>query len=188
MKTWIKQKLKESLEEVSVKPKKVFGRGAYHKVYYSHKNPDKLYKVGDEEKVDEWVETFQRNPQYFPKVYRVFPYSKDPTFKVVEIEKLNTVKAAQELEMIDNFLLDITSVVNCENLSSSNFFDKGCFQGVIEVAEDSENPYLPTIIFKWAKFLRAVTPIVEKDLGRYLDLHSGNVAYDKMGKLKMIDI
>jgi len=188
MKNWIKIRLKEGLEEISIASKKPFGSGFYHNVYSSHKNPDKLYKVGEEEKVDEWVETFQRNPQYFPKVYRVFPYNKDPTLKVVEIEKLNTVKAAQELELIDRFLINVSDTVNCEYLSVSNFFEKECFQGVVEAAQDSDDPYLPTILFKWAKFLKAVSPIVEKDLGRYLDLHVGNVAYDKMGKLKMIDI
>ena len=188
MKSWIKTYLRESLEEISTKPKPEFGSGAYHKVYASRKYPDRLYKIGDEDSVDEWLSTFQENPQYFPKVYRAFPYKKDPNMKVVEIEKLNTVKAAQELKMIDRFLIDVSDVVNCRNLSVLNFFEKECLQGVIEVAQDSDDPYLPTILLKWAKFLKAVSPIIERDLGRHLDLHVGNVAYDKFGKLKMIDI
>lgn len=188
MKDWIKTYLRESLEEISTKPKPEFGTGAYHKVYASRKHPDRLYKIGDEDTVHEWLSTFQENPQYFPKVYRVFSYAKNPTLQVVEIEKLNTVKAAQELGMIDRFLINVSDAVNCKYLSVLNFFEKECFQSVIEAAQDSDDPYLPTILFKWAKFLKAVSPIVEKDLGRHLDLHVGNVAYDKMGKLKMIDI
>ena len=188
MKQWIKTYLRESLEEMSTRPKPEFGKGAYHKVYRSNKFPDRLYKIGDEDSVDEWLPTFQENPQYFPRVYRVFPYKKDPTLKVVEIEMLNTAKAAHELERIDRFLLDITHVVNCKNLSVLNFFEKECFQGVIEAADNADDPYILPTLYKWAKFLRAVSPIVEKDLGRPLDLHIGNVAYDKMGKIKMIDI
>ncbi len=188
MKRIIRMLLKERLEEVSTIPKSTFGRGTFHNVYLSRKNPDKLYKIGYEDTVDDWLPTFQNHPQYFPKVYRVFPHKKEPALKVVEIEKLNTAKAAQELELIDRFLINFSDVINCKYVSVSNFFDKECMQDVINAVEDSDDPYLPTIIFKWAKFLRAVTPIVEKDLGRHLDLHVGNVAYDKMGKLKMIDI
>jgi len=188
MKDWIKQHLKESLDEISTKSKPIYGKGAYHNVYTSKKNPDRLYKIGDEDTVYEWLSTFKDYPQYFPKVYRAFPYKKDPTLTVVEIEKLNTVKAAEELALIDRFLINASDVIYCKNVSILNFFDKECIEDVMEAAENSEAPYLPQIIFKWGKFLKAVTPIIEKDLGRPLDLHVGNVAYDKMGKLKLIDI
>ena len=188
MKIWIKKQLRESLNEMKPRPKPIFGQGAYHKIYSSKKHPDRLYKIGDTKTVDEWVNIFQENPKYFPKIYRVFPYSKDPTLKVVEIEKLNTVKAAQELGLIDRFLINASDVIDCKYLSIANFFENDCIQDVIEAAENSNDPYLPSIIFKWAKFLKGVSTLVEKELNANLDIHVGNVAYDKMGKLKMIDI
>lgn len=190
MKNWIKTYLRESLEEMTIKPKKEFGKGAYHKVYASNKYPDRLFKIGDEDTVHEWLSTFQENPKYFPKVYRTFPFRKDPTLTVVEIEKLNTAVAAKELKEIDEFLLDISDTVHCGKnfLSLGNFYETPCINMVVSAANDSDNPYLIPILQKWTKFLRAVAPIIEKNLGRPLDLHIGNVAYDKMGKLKMIDI
>ena len=97
MKNLIKRLLKESLEEMSIKPKKEFGKGTFHKVYSSNRNPDRLYKIGDEDTVDEWVDTFKEYPQYFPKIYRVFSYSKDPSLKVVEIEKYHSEVVAIHL-------------------------------------------------------------------------------------------
>jgi hypothetical protein len=190
MKDLIRNLLKESLEEMSTQPKKEFGRGAFHKVYSSNKNPDRLYKIGDEDTVDKWVTTFQQYPQYFPKVYRVFPYRKDPSLKVVEIEKLDTAKAANELSMIESFLLDYSDEISCNGrfISPLNFFETPCFNSVVEAADNGDDPYILPILYKWAKVLRAVTPIIEKDLGRNLDLHIGNVAYDKIGKIKFIDI
>jgi len=190
MKQWIRTYLRESLEEMSIKPKKEFGKGAYHKVYASNKYPDRLFKIGDEDTVHEWLSTFQENPKYFPKVYRTFPFRKDPTLTVVEIEKLKTAEAAYELNEIDRFLLNLSGEISCSNgfITINNFFEGECFNTVIDAADNGDNPFILSILYRWAKFLRAVAPIIEKDLGRPLDLHIGNVAYDKMGKLKMIDI
>lgn len=190
MKNWIKIRLKESLEEVSTTNKPKFGSGADHNVYKSIKNPDRLYKIGNEIKVDEWVEIFKAFPKYFPRIYRVFPHKRKPTLTVVEIEKLNTAKAARELKEIDEFLLNISSEISCDNefITSYNFFEGRCFKSVIDAANNSDNPYILPMLYKWGKFLKEVSSIVERDLGRPLDIHVGNVAYDKMGKLKMIDI
>lgn len=190
MKDWIKKHLKESLEEITTKPKSVFGAGAYHKVYRSKQHPDRLYKIGDEDSVDEWLPTFQEYPKYFPKVYRVFPYKKNPKMKVVEIEMLDTSKAKVDLNKIDNFLLSISDQVDCggEFINVMNFFEYECLNKVIVAAQATNKPEILPILYKWAKYLSAVSPIIEKDLGRPLDLHIGNVAYDKQGNIKMIDI
>ena len=188
MKKWIKQQLRESLEETSIKPKGVYNYGTFHKLYHSNKYPDRLYKMGDDKTVEEWVSIFKYYPKYFPKVYRTFPSKTHQGITVVEIEKLNTTTAAKELKLIDTFLINASDIINCKNVSLLNFFEKECINDVLEAADYSDDPLMPQLIYKWGKFLKEVSPIIENALGRPLDLHIGNVAYDKFGKLKMIDI
>jgi hypothetical protein len=107
---------------------------------------------------------------------------------VVEIEKIDTVRAANELNKIDNFLFDVPDTINCEYLSLHKFFDTECIDNVIEAAKNDDDPYLLPMIYKWAKFLRTVSKIVYDYMGRDIDIHVGNVAYDNKGNLKMIDI
>lgn len=190
MKTWIKQILRENLDEIAPKPKPIFGSGAFHNVYTSSKNPDKLYKMGRKRVVERWVNIFKRDEKYFPKVYRVFPSSKDPDIFIVEIEKLNTYRAAKELGELDMFLINISDSVHCndEFIHSLNFFEGPCFEKVISAANMTNKPQLVPILYKWAKFLTGVKRVIGDDLRRELDLHAGNVAYDNNGNLKMIDI
>lgn len=186
----IKILLRESLKEVSIKNKDQFGQGAYHTVYRSNKYPNRLFKIGHEESVDEWLPTFEAYPKYFPKIYNVFNSKKYPEIKIVEIEMLHTNKAYSELKLLDSFLISISDEVDCNGrfVSISDFFEVPCVNKIANAAQAMDEPEILPILFKWAKFLSVVNPIVEKDLGRPLDLHFGNVAYDNNGNLKMIDI
>lgn len=183
------ESVEQSLKETP-KPKPVFGSGQYHKLYRSNQFPDRLYKIGDEDSVDEWLPIFQANPKYFPKVYRVFPYKKDSKLKVVEIEMLDTSKAKIELDKLDSFLLNISDQVDCDGefITTLNFFESSCIDTVVEAANKTNQPEILPLLYKWAEFLSVVVQIVERDLARTLDLHIENVAYDKEGNLKMIDI
>ena len=187
MKEFIKKLLRETLDEMTPKP--VFGQGDFHKIYHSVKHPDRLYKVGDEETVDGWVDTFKRYPKYFPKVYRVFPYAKNPIYTVVEIEKLETSQASLELKKIDKFLIDWCGNIECGNdfVSILNFFEDECWEEVEYIAEKKSPEILP-LLNKWGNFLSEVTPLVQRDTFKDLDLHFGNVAYDAQGNIKLIDI
>ena len=194
MKSFIRQKLRESLDEMAPKPKPVFGMGTYHTVYSSVKNPNILYKLGTENTVNNWVDIFQKYPQYFPKVYRVFPSKKDPEMYIVAIEKLNTKQAEKDLKIIDEFLFAYSDELSCNGrfLEINTFFTSKCFGLVEDKLEETDNGYLVPLFQKWAKFLREVYPIIEAELklkhGGLPDLHSGNVAYDKLGNIKLIDI
>jgi len=195
MKNWIKQQIRESLDEIAPVHKKPFGKGAFHKVYSSLKFPDKLFKIGEKNVVEQWVAIFKKYPKYFPKVYRVFPYSKAPNYFVVEIEKLNTKQAELDYELIDEFLFEYSDKLSCSNefLGVTNFFESRCFGLVEDQLNETNNSELIPLFNKWATFLREAYPIIEGELdtensNRYLDLHSGNVAYDKRGNIKFIDI
>jgi hypothetical protein len=188
MKDWLKQHLREGLKEVE--QKKIFGSGNFHNVYSSKKNPDRLYKIGHERNVYEWVDIFNDYPEFFPKIYRVFPYSKDPEYTVVEIEKLDTSKAKLDYKIVEDFLEDNSDRLQCngEFITTSNFFEEPCFDSVISLAEEYNDPNLTMLLEKWGEYIGTIYNIVRKNMGRNLDLHYGNVAYDKDGNIKMIDI
>jgi hypothetical protein len=188
MKGWIKKLLRENLDELSTKQKGLFNKGAFHKLYTSHNNPDRLYKLGENRDVNEWVPIFKKYPEYFPKVYRVFPYKKNTSLTVVEVEKLDTDKASNDIDKIEEFLLDISDKVSCGGrfINMANFFELPCFNKVMEAAKNDKE--LRSLIATWAIFFADVAPIVEDIMDRPLDNHSGNVAYDSQGNPKMIDI
>jgi len=206
MKVWIKQylreELREELREASIKPKELFGMGSYHQVYQSKKNPDRLYKIGDKETIDEWVNIFQKHPKFFPKIYRVFKLNskENPNAYVVEIEKLQTRQATMDLSLIDEYLIYECGDIKCGKFGPNinNFFEEKCFNQIINKLNESDNTHnlvLKSIFIKWAKFLREVYPIIKKEFistggdgTRELDLHVGNVAYDKNNNIKLIDI
>jgi len=187
MKDLIKKLLRENLEEISQKP--VFGSGWHHNIYQSSQYPDRLYKVGNSKTVNEWVRIFKAYPKYFPKIYNVFPYKKNPYYTVVEIEKLNTNEGSREFTMIDDFLFDEAGDMECndEFISILNFFETDCYEILKEIAYERDKKF-SIILDKWVKFLQQVAPIIKMELGRDLDLHVGNVAYDAQGNLKLIDI
>ena len=182
----IKKLLREALEE-EVRDKPVFGRGGYHQLYKSMKHPDRLYKVGKEYVVNKWVSIFEKNPKYFPKVYRVFRYEAEPNYMVVEIEKLDTEIAYKELIDLVKFINLISEQYNMEELICYNFFESETYEFVFNCAKKNSN-YISQLVKKWGSFLSHVIPIVESETGHSMDLHYGNVAYDKEGNLKMIDI
>lgn len=188
MKDWIKIRLNESISEMSPKP--IFGQGAFHQLFSMKKYPDRLFKIGDEISVDEWLPTFKENPKYFPKIYRVFPYRKDPTLVVVEIEKLDTKSASLEFFKIQEFLDDNLDKLsfNGSFIHNLNFFEEGYFEKVVYLAQMMNRSDLLPLLYKWTKFLRITSKIVKRDLGRDFDLHTGNVAYDSHGNPKLIDI
>ena len=187
MKDLIKKLLRETLDEIREKP--LFGKGQFHHVYQSKKYPNRLFKIGNEETVDEWISTFREYPKYFPKVYRSFPYIKDPSLIVVEIEKLDTKRAERELSDIDEFLFDEAGGMECNDgfITILDFFEVDCYEILKDTAYEY-NKNFAIILDKWVKFLQEVAPIIKMQLGRDLDLHVGNVAYDAQGNLKLIDI
>ena len=187
MKNLIKKLLRENLNEISNKP--LFGSGDYHEVYRFNKYPNRLFKIGTKKVVAQWVGIFKSNPMYFPKVYRVFEYKKDPLYSVVEIEMLDTKKASDEFTKLNDYLESKFDILDCNDnlITFDNFHENPCFTKFMDFVEEN-NPELTELFIKWAEFLQEVTPIVESNKKGFLDLHARNVAYDNQGNLKMIDI
>lgn len=204
MKNWIKQRLKKSLDEVSIRKKPVFGSGVQHTVLKSIKHQDRLYKVGLEDDVQFWTYIFKENPKIFPKVYRVFQSKTDPDYWIVEIEKLNTESAKEDFNMVNNLLrgymlsknnnspIQIVTITlakiykidktNTDFITFITNFNKYLLE--LRISDNDRKKAL-----KWVKMIYYVYKYLERKYDYFdKDLHSGNVAYDNSGNIKIIDI
>ena len=194
MKDFIKKLLREHLvDELSTTNKCVFGSGCYHTVYTSAKNPNRLYKVGLGNVVDEWVRIFNASPNLFPKVYRVFPSKKDPRYFIVEIEKLNTTYAEQDFttvaEISGNF--NRTKDTYNDRIYLSEL-DEEKVGKLIQFIKDrryaeQETNELINLVTKWCRYLITITPLIQEHK-EYTDFHGGNFGYDNNGNIKAIDV
>lgn len=207
MKTWIKQILRESLDEIKMTQKSEFGSGCFHCVYKSEKNPDRLYKIGHKQIVSQWVNIFKNNPKIFPRVYRVFQSKKKPDNWIVEIEMLNTRNAKRDFEMVSNYVNG--AYRNRELKDKKRFGDRYPFtlRNIFELDEigvkvpeyiNVLNDYMHEanasasdrmLAIKWVKTIYSVYKMLGNKFkfnGR--DLHSDNVAYDDNENIKIIDI
>jgi len=190
MKDWIKQILKETLDELSTKEKDPFGAGCYHRVYTSVKNPNMLYKVGDRDIVEGWVRIFKKYPDMFPKVYRVFPFKKNPNYWVVEIEKLDRDRAEKEFKELDDFVYNCELTYKGLVIRFSRIYLEGYLSTVINNIKthgvEGLQKYIP-LLEKWADYLDRLAKILEVE-NDYPDFHEGNFAYDSNNNIKAIDI
>lgn len=199
MKTWIQNILRESLEEMAPTNKPEFGSGMQHTVFKSKQHPDRLYKIGRENDIKTWVPIFKAYPKIFPKVYRVFPSSKDPYYWVVEIERLNTEKAKRDFEMASTHLAEYTinmfdHPIRLYRIDKFNEITDMSFSVFItnfrnwlsEILNDKG--HVKTILM-WVKTVYQLYKLFnEKYHYEDNDIHSGNVAYDDDGNIKIIDI
>ena len=89
----------EQLDEVEIKKKDIIGKGSYHDVYPTKDNA-RVIKVNRYRKLndnEEWVEIFNKYPEFFPKIYRV-----KNNYAVVE--KLDTKQVKDEIDIMLNDL------------------------------------------------------------------------------------
>jgi hypothetical protein len=199
MKNWIKQILRESLNEMTPINKPEFGSGMDHTVFKSKQHPDRLYKIGRENNIKVWVPIFKAYPKIFPRVYRVFPLTKDPYFWVAEIEKLNTDTAKKDFKLASDYLEDYTEQIfkfpirlaridifdNESNIPFSVFIIK--FKNwLLDIHKDER---IIKNILMWVKTVYQIYKLLDKKYQYEIyDIHSGNVAYDNNGNIKIIDI
>ena len=197
----ILQLIREELKEISTAPKKRYGQGMEHTIYPSKSNPDRLFKVGEQEMVEQWVKIFRSNPEIFPKIYRVGKIS-DPRDKringyYVEIEKLDTDKAIKEWEQLEDKL---------EEAGITDFFDGAFGRDITDIYVNHEHDqktitYIATklkeydvksydLFIKWFKLFKECQNEIEKVVGygTLVDAHRYNFGYGADGKLKCLDI
>lgn len=194
MKPWIKKQLREGLEEMSPVAKSAFGDSAtQHGVYKSQRNPNVLYKAGNKDTVLRWVRIFKKYPDLFPRIFKVAQNHNEPDTYYVEIEKLNTAKAVQEWQYM-NDKLDETSIFEHFGVGDID----GLFVTAVEDFDVDNNiklaikkykPEIYSMFVKWLTFLTQLEHVVgtEDPKSAGADIHRYNFAYDNAGNIKCID-
>lgn len=197
----ILQLIREELKEINIVRKKKYKQGMEHIIYPSKNHPDRLFKVGEKEMVDQWVKIFRSNPEIFPKIYRVGKISNSGDRRVkgyyVEIEKLDTDKSIEEWEELENKL---------EEVGITDFEDGAFGRDITDIYVNYENDqktitHIATelkqydvkaydLFIKWFKLFKECQKSIEKVTGHgtLVDAHRYNFGYGSDGKLKCLDI
>ena len=158
-----------------------------HRIYASLKNPDRLFKVGDFDVVDHWVNVFRSNPEFFPKIYRAGKFPKYPKLYYVEIEKLDTKKF---IENWDNLEMDLEEmgVIDLDNM---NGLDQLYLDGKLDLAISDEildrlADYNRKFIIELLKLVKNCESVVGGS--GIIDFHKYNFGYGSDGKIKCLDL
>ena len=190
MKELIKQLLKEGLNELGTKDKKAFGYGREHNIYSSIKNPNVLFKVGDQETVDKWIKVFKSNPNLFPKTYRTGKLNSGKVY--VEIEKLNTRGAITDWTKMEQALKDINVLDDEDYIDSLDVVFRNIAFGYMSESDILEklksNPQMAALFKKWVNYMKTANEYIKKFGYDELDIRRSNFAYDSAGNIKAIDI
>ena len=204
--------IQHDVDEIATKEKELVGKGAFHNVYPSKKNPNIVYKIGFDEDVDGWVDVFKSRPDIFPKVYgmghiniklkkqvtnmswrtgefKPITYNPGDIVKVkyVEVEKLDTKKATEYWYSLDNVVQQMSpSYTSLQKYFTSLGLDDDLEQEFLSVGEkikESSNDFIYNIFVSFYNLISSVYEIKPR-----ADVHVGNYGYDKDGNLKCLDI
>lgn len=181
------------LNEVLVSQKSKLASGTEHDIYPSKTNPDRVYKLGKRKVVEKWLHIFQKHPDVFPKVFRAGKLNKDTgDFYYVEVEKLNTKKALNEWEYIED-VLELFGYVDKESFSVFSdldfYFQSDKIDNEILNLLKHKDSKAHDLLLKWNNFIKKVRNIVNiYNEKMTLDVHRHNFGYDSMGKMKCLDI
>jgi hypothetical protein len=209
-KNTIIEMIQHDVDEVATKEKELVGKGAFHNVYPSNKNPNMVYKIGFDEDVNGWVDLFKSRPDIFPKVYgtgyvniklkkqvtnfswrtgefKPITYNPGDTVKVkyVGVERLDTEKARQHW----NSLANVVSVMSGKSLQTyltSLGMDEEMEEEFLSIGErikETGNDFIYNIFVEFYNLIQSVY-----ELKPVADVHVGNYGYDKDGNLKCLDI
>lgn len=173
------------MDEVDLRRKKTLGAGAYHRVYESKKHPDKIFKVGYLDTIQETYEYFKKYPYYFPKVFgmKKLGHMVDETGEdlyYLILEKLDTKRFMvfwTNLTFISEDLINMSlydlvhDVMILENewwelLEYLKIEKKNMFDQALELYE---------LVYELNQILE------------YPDIHNNQFGYDKDGILKCLD-
>ena len=202
--------IQQDVDELATKEKELVGKGAFHNVYPSNKNPNIVYKIGFDEDVNGWVDLFKSRPDIFPKVYgaghvniklkkqvtnfswrtgefKPITYNPGDTVKVkyVAVERLNTEKAKQHW----NSLANVVSTMSGKSLQTyltSLGMDEEMEEEFLSLGEkikETGNDFIYEIFVELYNLIHSVY-----ELKPTADVHVGNYGYDKDGNLKCLDI
>ena len=169
----------ELINEVKIRKKEKLGMGAEHDIYPSEINPDAVMKVRNcvPEKEVPWVETFEKYPDIFPIVIK-------RTKNYVCLEKLDTNKAVEEFEDMENFL----------GYELTEAYSEAYWKGIVKNKDNEhfkmlDDKFMGTELYeiysRWNDLILRFYEIIPPKF--YPDLHGEQFGYSKDGKLKILD-
>ena len=197
----LKNIIKNILKEVRTKEKSKYGQGMEHIIYPSKNHPNRLFKIGEREIVEQWVKIFRSNPNLFPKIYRAGKISDSRDKRIngyyVEIEKLDTDRAIKEWEELEN-KLEEAGIIDFED----GEFGRDITDIYINYEDDQKTiTNIATklkqydiksydLFIKWFKLFKECQKSIEKVVGHetLVDAHKYNFGYGEDGNLKCLDI
>lgn len=168
-------------------------QGLEHRIFSSKKNPDILFKIGEAEIIDEWVDTFKNDPMVFPIIYRV-GYMPDKNYKFVTLEKLDTKKFEEKWDDLELALEDIGAVdVDRRESFTDLYANEGTDSKVfseIAIELKKHNKEVFDFYIDLLKVIKRAEKIQNDTLKKdtLVDAHKYNFGYDKESKLKMLDV
>lgn len=179
------QSLQENREPIA--------QGLEHRIFSSKKNPDILFKIGEGEIIDEWVDTFKNDPTVFPIIYRV-GYMPDKDYKFVTLEKLDVKKFEEKWDDLELALEDIGAVdvdrrESFTDLYANEGTDSKVF-GEIAIELKKHNKEVFDFYIDLLRVIKRAEKVQNDTLKKdtLVDAHKYNFGYDKEGKLKMLDV
>lgn len=186
--------IRKVLKELSTRKREPMGHGIEHAIYYSEKNPNVVYKVGELDVINEWYEVFKSDPTIFPMVYRLGKIPKEKNIFYVELEKLDTERFENEWDDLELSLEDIgavdvdrqesfTDLYTLEGTSSTKFVEIG---KLLKKYDKSAYDFFIKLLTVIKKCENVQNKILKKDT--LIDAHKYNFGYSKDGKLKCLDI
>jgi hypothetical protein len=193
------------MTEISTKLKSDYKGGVDHKVFFSKKYPDKLFKVGPKRSIDRWFDIFNSNSQIFPKVYyrkqlkgnewknfaTFFDDLQDTQYDYVLIERLNTDDFEKFWLELDNALVyildedDIDQDVDLELISFEYKTNPEYKKIWIELLEflKKNKPHLYDRAVELHEIIKTLHKVKE-----FPDIHMFQFGIDSSGKIKALDI
>lgn len=190
--------------------RKEMASGNEHFIYPSTDEPDVVYKLGTKSSINKWYDTFKKNPEVFPKVYKrgrtkiklktditISTDDGNKTFRAgtyfpvdyVKMEKLNTDLVQKEWDLLDKATENIMEIDDYIFLDYLIPYMLSNGDKSINTIDDEMEQNYPEVYPIFQKYINLVDKLLElrPDKKNILDIHRHNFGYDKNGVLKCLD-
>jgi len=185
----------KNVKDVNIRIKPILGGGQDHRVYQIISNPNQILKVEIRPgQVEQWYNTFKKNPDFFPKIFRKTKVKGQDgkLLDAVILEKLNTKpfmdlwgKLESSLHKSQRLLPHNEQTVNLEymlkRLKTYPHLNKK-WSNLIKTIK-SESPELSGKVDEFDKIINRWYEITPNP-----DIRKFNLGYDENDILKVLDI
>ncbi len=176
--------LLEVMQEIAIRPKKIFGQGMEHNVYPTS-DPNKIVKVGETKYVKRWLKDFESKPEVFPIIYRKGISRDNNNLMWVVMEKVDTEQFEVDFDVLEDLLDEEAGFYGVLPALRAGIFnkeaDKKIYSALLKRDEEIAEFYLKL------KHVVAETLPFKKGLFKVYDFHRGQFGYDKDNNIKMFD-